>query len=113
VQSTLQTATEWPPDLVRAAVREQSVPPLLRRMFALGIDTAAVSEALPILLAELDAKCVSCTSGEVCDRDLTTNPEDLAWTDYCPNAILLLALSGIDAAAFALAPPTATNTAML
>jgi hypothetical protein len=101
VQSTLQMAIprmapEWPPDLVKAAVREESVPLLLRRMFALGIDVAAVDKAAPILLAELDAKCLSCTSGEVCDRDLTTNPDGLAWMNYCPNAILLRELSGIE-----------------
>jgi len=94
---------EWPPDLVEAIVHEQSIPAhavlraplLLRRMIVLGIDASAVEDAEPILLSDLDSACVNCTCGDVCDGDLTIDPDGRAWMDYWPNAVSLRALSGI------------------
>jgi hypothetical protein len=94
---------EWPPDLVEAIVHQQSIPAhavsraalLLRRMIVLGIDPSAVEVAEPILLSDLDSACVNCTCGDVCDGDLTIDPDGRAWMDYCLNAVSLRALSGI------------------
>ena len=69
--------------------------PLLGRMFALDLDPDAVVRGEPELFRDLEIACTVCASHDACRRDMQ-RPSDAdggTWEAYCPNALLLRALS--------------------
>ena len=67
---------------------------LLRgRMSRLGIDADTFVRAEPDLFANLATLCRECTDPQLCRRDLHHDPADTTWEDYCPNAVVLQAIT--------------------
>jgi hypothetical protein len=80
--------------------RDQAHTPLLfRRMARLNLDRNEVAETEPLLFRDLQRSCTLCDSQEQCDRDLTCNPDDQVWRDYCPNFPALNMLNVLASAA--------------
>lgn len=65
---------------------------LLRRMAALDLDPAEVSQVGPQTFRDLQRVCSLCESKRRCARDLAHDSAMPAWQDYCPNAQTLIAL---------------------
>jgi len=65
---------------------------LLRRMAALDLDPAEVSQVGPQTFRDLQRVCSLCESKRRCARDLARDSAMPAWQDYCPNAQTLIAL---------------------
>jgi hypothetical protein len=65
---------------------------LLRRMAALDLDPAEVSQVGPQTFRDLQRVCSLCESKRRCVRDLAHDPTMPQWQDYCPNAQTLMAL---------------------
>jgi hypothetical protein len=65
---------------------------LSQRMVELKLDTAEVARVEPQVIRDLQRTCALCASKRRCRHDLTDNPSDPAWQDYCPNAMTLSAL---------------------
>lgn len=65
---------------------------LLRRMAALELDPAEVSQVGPQTFRDLQRVCSLCESKRRCARDLARDSAMPAWQDYCPNAQTLIAL---------------------
>jgi hypothetical protein len=61
-------------------------------MEALGLDPNEVAHTEPQTLHDMQRLCSMCSSHGRCARDLSRNPADPAWKDYCPNAGTLDAL---------------------
>lgn len=79
--SELQTlAGRWP----------DSATLLDRRLTALGLGQIAQSE--PEVVRDLQRVCGQCASERRCERDLSSDVQDRAWRDYCPNVATLDAL---------------------
>jgi hypothetical protein len=66
---------------------------LMRRMQALGVDSDAVARAEGALMRDLVTGCGSCGRRDRCRDDLIRGPVACEWRSYCPNAILLGALT--------------------
>ena len=75
-------------------VSATAVPALLsRRLVALGLHSNSVAGSEPAAFIDLRTRCGRCASRERCERDLQGARADPAWKSYCPNAILLNALT--------------------
>jgi len=75
---------------------------LPRRMRLLQIDLEEFFCTEPLLFRELATRCRQCSSANRCEQDLSdpwTSPSDHAWTDYCPSASVLNAISTFQARA--------------
>jgi len=47
----------------------------------------------PQVLRDLERVCTLCGSKRKCEYDLTIHPSNRAWTEYCPNAPTITALT--------------------
>jgi benzoate-CoA ligase family protein len=65
---------------------------LPRLMHALGIDSAAIESAEPQLFRDMQRKCVACESHQQCLADLEHSVEASHFTEFCPNADVLVLL---------------------
>jgi len=82
-----------PAELLRLARKgRHAADLLLPRMKALGLDPDEVARTEPQTLHDMQRLCSMCASHGRCARDLSRNPTDPAWKDYCPNAGTLDAL---------------------
>ena len=63
--------------------------PMTRRAAALGLDAGAIGRNEPLVMRDLQRVCSLCVSKPECERDLTRDPNDPGWQDYCPNAMSL------------------------
>ena len=68
---------------------------LHHRMTALSINPQAVERVEPELFANLATLCRGCNEPKLCKLDLAHNPNGVAWEEYCPNAVVLNALSAL------------------
>ena len=68
---------------------------LLQRMAILDLDRNEVSQTEPRVFQDLQRVCTFCESRRRCVRDLTRDPSDPVWEDYCPNAATLKALNAL------------------
>jgi hypothetical protein len=66
---------------------------LPRRIAALDLNPASVARSELSVFHHLEGLCVRCGCHAVCDSDLRRDPADPAWKGYCPNAVLLNALT--------------------
>ncbi len=62
---------------------------LYERMRALGISRADVERSAHGLMRDLERTCACCNEKGVCEKDLTKQPNDPGWKNYCPNAVSL------------------------
>ncbi len=82
-----------PGELLRLARKGPGAADLLRpRMEAIGLDPNEVARTEPQTLHDMQRLCSMCSSHGRCARDLSHNPADPAWKNYCPNAGTLDAL---------------------
>ena len=65
---------------------------LYERMRALGISRPDVEHAASGLMRDLERTCACCNEKGVCAKDLTKQPNDPGWKNYCPNAVSLESL---------------------
>jgi hypothetical protein len=75
-----------------AAKRPDAADQLKQRLAALHMDRAALLQAEPMVVRDLERVCTVCGSKRRCERDLARHPGDAAWRTYCPNAHTLEAL---------------------
>jgi hypothetical protein len=68
---------------------------LRRRMSRLGIDADVVARLEPALFGNLQTLCLACGQSKVCRHDLSHDLAGGAWDEYCPNAVVLNALSAL------------------
>jgi hypothetical protein len=68
---------------------------LRRQMSRLGIDADVVARLEPGLFGNLQTLCLECGQSKVCRHDLSHDPAGGAWDEYCPNAVVLNALSAL------------------
>lgn len=66
---------------------------LLQRMSTLGIDADSFARIEPALFGNLHTLCRECERPELCRHDLRRDPGGVAWEDYCPNAVVLNAVT--------------------
>ena len=66
---------------------------LRRRMATLGIDGDAFARAEPALFGNLQTLCRECEHPALCRHDLRHDSAGIAWEDYCPNAVVLNAVT--------------------
>jgi len=68
---------------------------LLRRMAALDLDSGEVAEIEWPTFLDLQRVCTMCGDKRRCAHDLSRDPNDTAWVDYCPNVATLKMLSAL------------------
>ncbi len=71
---------------------------LERRMEALLLNPDEVTHMEPLMVRELQHRCVKCEKRRLCGLDLAdkfADPGWQCWRDYCPNAATLLMLSAL------------------
>ena len=71
---------------------------LERRMEALQLNPDELTHIEPLMVRELQHRCVKCEKRRQCALDLadrSVDPEWQCWRDYCPNAATLLMLSAL------------------
>jgi hypothetical protein len=66
---------------------------LARRMSAIGVDADTFARVEPALFGNLNTLCRECERTDQCRHDLRRDPQDAAWEDYCPNAVVLNAVN--------------------
>ena len=76
-----------------ASQAPESADLLCRRMEVLDLDQNEVARVERATFQDLQRVCSMCDCKKRCARDLTHNPADPAWKDYCPNAQTLTALN--------------------
>jgi hypothetical protein len=69
--------------------------PLRRRMSSLGIDADKFAHIEPALFGDLQTLCAGCGHPRLCKYDLRHDPAGVAWEDYCPNAVMLNAITAL------------------
>jgi hypothetical protein len=81
-------------DLVRLADRGPDAAELLsQRLEALHVDTSRLVHDQPAALRDMQRLCAMCESKGRCARDLAARPDDPAWRGYCPNAVMVDAIT--------------------
>ena len=72
---------------------------LARRMEALGLDPHELALSDPALVRHLQKQCTLCDNRECCLQAFAREPRGAAlrddWRDYCPNALALDMLAGL------------------
>jgi hypothetical protein len=86
----LAIVTPWD-DALRAFSERAGLLP--KRMSAVGFDPNAFSRTEPLAFFDLQRRCAACESYERCEWDLTQNPADPGWQDYCLNSAVLMGLT--------------------
>ena len=66
---------------------------LLRRLSALGLSPEALAQTEPKILADLQRRCACCGQHDGCTIDVSRQAVDRSWVNYCPNSVMLNALS--------------------
>jgi hypothetical protein len=70
-----------------------------RRMEALLLNPDEITHMEPLMIRELQHRCVKCEKRRQCALDLAADkfadPRRQCWRDYCPNAATLLMLSAL------------------
>lgn len=66
---------------------------LYRRMEHLKLDAVETAQNKPRVMHDLQRSCMLCQDKRQCERDLSSNPDDPVWREYCPNVITLAALT--------------------
>jgi len=67
---------------------------LQRLMAAIGIDAAKIEAERPELFSNLQRKCVACETQQECRDDLDCSAAASNFRNYCPNAEILIEISG-------------------
>ena len=62
------------------------------RMTTLHLDADALAKSKPGVMRDMQRLCATCASKKRCQRDLTRDPENRVWRQYCPNAGTLVEL---------------------
>jgi len=68
---------------------------LLQRMSELGLNPDAIVRTQSELFDDLERRCALCEHRDVCIADLSQRRPDRARMDYCPNSVLLNALTEV------------------
>ena len=68
---------------------------LLRRLAALDLDGDEIAKADRSTFLDLQRVCAMCQVKRQCSRDLSHDPTDTAWEDYCPNVATLKMLNAL------------------
>ena len=79
-----------------SSFRPDPISLLERRMEALSLNPDEVAHIEPLMVRELQQRCVKCKKPEQCALDLAdefADPGRQSWRDYCPNAAALAMLS--------------------
>ena len=71
---------------------------LQRRLAACGVSAKELAQTAPTELRDMERLCTMCGSKGRCARDLSADPADPVWLQYCPNAPSLtqVARAGIE-----------------
>jgi len=71
---------------------------LQRRLAACGVSAKELAQTAPTELRDMQRLCTMCGSKGRCARDLSADPADPVWLQYCPNAPSLtqVARAGIE-----------------
>jgi hypothetical protein len=77
----------------RAAAGTTGADLLLRRLSALGFSPAALAQTEPKILHDLERRCACCEHHDRCTIDLSRQAVDRSWVNYCPNSVMLNALT--------------------
>ena len=64
-----------------------------RRLAALGMNTSELAKTAPAELRDMERLCTLCQAKGRCARDLSADPSDPVWRQYCPNEQTLVALA--------------------
>src|SRR5262245_37135713 len=73
-------------DLRSLATRCSDAAGLLeRRLSALGLNSAQLHRDRPAELRDMERLCTLCASKGRCARDLSADPGNPVWRNYCPN----------------------------
>jgi hypothetical protein len=79
-----------------SSFRPDPISLLERRMEALSLNPGEVAHIEPLMVRELQQRCVKCKKPGQCALDLAdefADPGWQSWRDYCPNAATLTMLS--------------------
>lgn len=68
---------------------------LMKRMAAMGLDRAEVSQVEPGMLRDMQRACALCSHHRRCTGDMARRPDDQSWESYCPNVATLKALNAM------------------
>jgi hypothetical protein len=66
---------------------------LLRRLSALRLSPAALAQTEPKILHDLQRRCACCEHHDRCAIDLSRQAVARSWVNYCPNSVMLNALT--------------------
>jgi hypothetical protein len=80
-----------PDKTTRASVEQTGR--LQRRMEGVGLAIGAIADSEPDIFLHLQVLCATCEYPDLCERNLRDISAAPGWEDYCPNAVLLSALS--------------------
>lgn len=72
---------------IRNAIYDRQLDILDCRATMLGFDLYNIKSEM--MFAHLMHRCFNCSLKEACAMDLRRDPNDPAWTTYCPNAATL------------------------
>jgi len=76
-----------------AAKRPDAADQLKLRLEALHLDAESIRRQDPLIMRDLERVCTQCGSKKRCVRDFVRYPDDMAWREYCPNAMTLDAIT--------------------
>jgi hypothetical protein len=62
------------------------------RMHVLGVTSTDVERVAHGLMWDMERTCTRCNQKRRCKKDLATDPHDVSWGGYCPNAVGLTAV---------------------
>jgi hypothetical protein len=65
---------------------------LRHRMAHLDLDSIEVAQTQPLVMRDLQRSCTLCHNKRRCTRDLSRDPDDPVWQNYCSNTMTLTAL---------------------
>jgi hypothetical protein len=77
----------------RAAAASTGADLLLRRLSALGLSPSALAQTELKILQDLQRRCACCEHHDRCTIDLFRQAVDCSWVNYCPNSVMLNALT--------------------
>jgi transcriptional regulator with XRE-family HTH domain len=84
IASDLTVSPEALEELVRQG--PHSADELPKMLKALGVEEAALANAQPLMLRDMERVCAICGQKRQCDRDLVAGTAAEHYQDYCPNA---------------------------
>jgi hypothetical protein len=96
IASDLRVSSVDLEELVRQG--PHAVDELPRLLEALGINEAALANAQPMLLRDMERVCALCGHKRQCDHDLIAGTSAEHFADYCPNAPTIAQLDKVQRA---------------